>query len=52
MLSGYGDLKDLVDVIASMNKALLTIAPAIAPVLEANVSGEVYSSSGPALHVG
>ena len=31
MLSGYNDLKDLVDVIASMNKALLMIAPALPP---------------------
>ncbi len=31
VLSGYDDLKDLVDVIASMNKALITIAPALPP---------------------
>ena len=31
VLSGYEDLKDLVDVIASMNKALLTIAPVLPP---------------------
>lgn len=31
MLSGYNDLKDLVDAIASMNKALHTIAPALPP---------------------
>lgn len=31
VLSGYDDLKDLVDVIASMNKALTTIAPPLPP---------------------
>ena len=31
VLSGYDDLKDLVDVVASMNKALMTIAPAPPP---------------------
>ena len=31
VLSGYDDLKDLVDVIASMNKALTTVAPPLPP---------------------
>ena len=31
VLSGYDDLKDLVDVITSMNKALTTIAPPLPP---------------------
>ena len=31
MLSGYDDLKDLMDIIALINKALITIAPALPP---------------------
>ena len=42
VLSGYDDLKDLVDVIASMNKALTTIAPPLPP-----YSRHMYSDGSP-----
>lgn len=52
VLAGYDDLKDLVDVIASMNKALLTIAPVLPPYSRHMYPGGVCPSAGPAHHVG